>query len=131
MHPARLLPPGMLHMPGSSPKTRIAPNPCPIFHFLFSLIAKTCACYVESLASCITCWSLVIVLSSEMSQSLSPDHLSLSAGSWKSETSPVKTVKSVVQHPKVEEPIATSSPKQREMHQDMSPSSVQKVGCLI
>ena len=67
---------------------------------------------MESLASCVTYRSLVIVLSSEMSQSPSPDHLSLSAGSWKSETSPVKTVKSVVQRPKVEEPIATLSPKQ-------------------
>ena len=115
MRPAGLLPPGM---PGSGPKTRIAPNPCPIFNFLFSLIAKTCAWYVESLASHITCWSLVIVLSSEMSQSPSPDHLSLLAGSWKSETSPIKTVKSVVQHPNVEEPITTSSPKPHETHWD-------------
>ena len=53
----------------------------------------------------------MIVLSPEMSWSPSPDHLSLTAGSWKSETSPVKAVKSVVQRPNVEEPIATSSPK--------------------
>ena len=57
------------------PKTRIAPNPCPIFLFLFSLIAKTCAWYVKSLASRVTFRSLVIVLSSEMLQSPSPDHL--------------------------------------------------------
>ena len=126
MHPAGLLPPGMLRMPGSSPKTRIAPNPCLIFHFLFSLIAKTCACYVESPASRVTCRSLVIVLSSEMSWSPSPDHLSLSAGSWKSETSPIKTVKFIVQCPKVEEPIATSSPKQRETRWDMSPRRSRK-----
>ena len=73
---------------------------------------------MESLASRVTFWSLVIVLSSEMSRSPSPDHLSLSAGSWKSETSLVKTVKSVIQHLNVKEPIATSSPKQRETRWD-------------
>ena len=57
-----------------------------------------------------------------MSRSPSPDHLSLSAGSWKSETSPVKAVKSVVQRPNVEEPIATSSPK----CQDTSPRRSRK-----
>ena len=49
-----------------------------------------------------------------MSRSPSPDHLSLLAGSWKSETSLVKAVKSVIQRPNVEEPIATSSPKCRD-----------------
>ena len=61
-----------------------------------------------------------------MSRSPSPDHLSLSAGSWKSETSPVKAVKSVVQRPNVEELIATSSPKQRETRWDMSPRQSRK-----
>ena len=61
-----------------------------------------------------------------MSQSPCPDHLSLSAGSWKSETSPVKAVKSVVQHPNVEEPIATSSSKQRETRRDTSPHRSRK-----
>ena len=61
-----------------------------------------------------------------MSQSPSLDHLSLSAGSLKSETSPVKAVKSVIQCPNVEEPIATSSLKQHEMHRDTSPHQSRK-----
>ena len=61
-----------------------------------------------------------------MSRSPSPDHLSLLAWSWKSETSPVKTVKSIVQCPKVEELIATLSPKQQEMCWDMSPHRSRK-----
>ena len=78
-------------MPGVATQARTALHKAEngfLVYFLAGLIAKTCACYVESLASRVTCRSLVIVLSSEMSRSPSPDHLSLSAGSWKSETSP-------------------------------------------
>ena len=62
-----------------------------------------------------------------MSRSPSPDHLSLSAGSWKSETSPLKVVKSVVQRPvQSEEPVATSSPKHRQTRRDSSPHTSRK-----
>ena len=35
MRPAGSLPPGMPRMPSSDLTGQIAPNPCPIFHFLF------------------------------------------------------------------------------------------------
>ena len=36
MHPAGSLPPGMPRMPSSDLICQIAPNPCPIFQFLFA-----------------------------------------------------------------------------------------------
>ena len=80
-----------------------------------------------------SCTYLMLTFPSEMSRSPSPDHLSLSAGLWKSETFPVKAIMLLVQHPisKPEVLIINSSPKCWETHWVTSPHAASKMCCLI